>query len=110
MTDCGQVNLKEVEQFCEYLGGIEDQVFKNRLEQEAKKRSELEVMRAQQVDTKPNADPGAMMGGDLASTPAAPRRKAAPAVQASDTSSSAAQLLAQSFAMDLDTVDSAATE
>merc|ERR1719217_1055997 len=45
LTDCGKLNLSEVEQFLEYLGGIEDQVFKSRLEQDAKKRSELQVMR-----------------------------------------------------------------
>merc|ERR1719210_1913000 len=48
LTDCGQVNLVQVEQFLEYLGGIEDQVFKNRLQQEAKKRAELDEMRARE--------------------------------------------------------------
>merc|ERR1719379_920282 len=45
MTNCGVVNLPQVESFLEYLGGIEDQVFKSRLEQEAKRRQELQVQR-----------------------------------------------------------------
>merc|ERR1719217_1923340 len=45
LTNCGILNLPQCEQFLEYLGGIEDQVFKSRLEQDAKKRSELQVMR-----------------------------------------------------------------
>merc|ERR1719210_636785 len=48
LTDCGQVNLVEIEQFLEYLGGIEDQVFKNSLEREAKKRAELEQIRGRE--------------------------------------------------------------
>merc|ERR1719210_3067804 len=47
-TDAGYCNLPEVEQFLEFLGGIEDQVFKNRLERESKKRTELEEMRNMQ--------------------------------------------------------------
>jgi len=46
LSDCGKVNLPQVEQFLEYLGGIEDQVFKNRLEREAKQRKERDSERA----------------------------------------------------------------
>merc|ERR1711971_771632 len=43
LTDCGKLNLPQVESFLEYLGGIEDQVFKARLEREAKRRAELQA-------------------------------------------------------------------
>eukprot|EP00913_Durusdinium_trenchii_P008460 g7945.t1 len=46
LTDCGRTNLVQVEQFLEYLGGIEDQVFKHRLERESKMRAEKEAERA----------------------------------------------------------------
>eukprot|EP00932_Pfiesteria_piscicida_P007886 SRR837773.18111.p1 GENE.SRR837773.18111~~SRR837773.18111.p1 ORF type:complete len:969 (-),score=229.24 SRR837773.18111:116-2851(-) len=117
LTDCGQTNLVEVEQFLEYLGGIEDQVFKNRLERESKKRTELESMRHGEDGGKGGKGKGAkgsgkgadsgQMGGDLAGPP--PAKKVAPVkpeVQASDTNAWHAQLLAQSFSMDLDSLDS----
>merc|ERR1719414_1175542 len=75
-------------------------------------RSELEQLRAREADTgaKPSAE-GALMGGDLAATPDAPRKKkTAPKVEASDTSANAANLLAESFAMDLDSIADNATE
>jgi len=112
MTNNGQVNLPQVEQFLEFLGGIEDQVFKNALEREAKRRSELEDHRmreeAQNQNAKDKAGKDSQMGGDLAGAPAAKKAKApAPAAQASDTNAWHAQLLAQSFSMDLDNLENA---
>uniref|UniRef100_A0A7S1PZE9 5'-3' exoribonuclease n=1 Tax=Alexandrium catenella TaxID=2925 RepID=A0A7S1PZE9_ALECA len=113
LTDCGQVNLVQVEQFLEYLGGIEDQVFKNRLEREAKKRSELDEMRAREDTMNQNAAVKAekaagQMGGDLASeAPKERKAKAAPAAQASSGDAHHAQLLAASFSMDLDNLENA---
>jgi len=37
MSNSGRLNLAQAEQFIEYLGGIEDQVFKNNLMNSAKK-------------------------------------------------------------------------
>lgn len=108
LTDCGVVNLVQVEQFLEYLGGIEDQVFKNRLEREAKRRSELEEMRSREESQQaslPPVEAGGQMGGDLAADGPPQRRAPAAAAKASDTNAWHAQLLAQSFSMDLDTLD-----
>jgi len=109
LSDCGKVNLPQVEQFLEYLGGIEDQVFKNRLEREAKQRKERDSERAAAPEpgAAPAAGAGEMMGSDLAE-PAAkkPKAEVKPKVEASDTNAWHAQLLAQSFSMDLDDLDS----
>jgi len=74
MTDCGQVNMVEIEQFLEYLGGIEDQVFKNRLEREAKKRAELDEMRAREdsQSIRPEGESGgsSQVAGNLGNIPA----------------------------------------
>lgn len=109
LTDCGKLNLPQAEQFLEYLGGIEDQVFKNHLEREAKRRAELDMQR--QADEAKQLAPGAseggsgMMGGDLGG---GERKKTPqPQVQASDTQAWHAQVLAQSFSADLDNLDSA---
>lgn len=112
LTDCGQVNLPQVEQFLEYLGGIEDQVFKNRLEREAKRRAELEEMRGKEADVsetqgEKGGKGGALMGAEL-SQPAPKRSAPKPQVKASDTNAWHAQLLAQSFSMDLDSLDTPA--
>lgn len=112
LTNCGVTNLPQVEQFMEYLGGIEDQVFKTRLERESKRRAEVEDTRkgagldagATQADMA-----AAQMGGDLAGSGGGNgggRWAAAPPVQASDTNAWHAQLLAQSFSMDLENLDS----
>lgn len=45
MTEAGNTNLPQVEQFIEYLGGIEDQVFKNRLERDTKRKLEMQDVR-----------------------------------------------------------------
>jgi len=103
LTDCGQVNLVEVEQFLEYLGGIEDQVFKNRLEREAKKRAELDEVRSREESQ--SLQPQAGSSTSIAS-PVVKRETPAPA-QASDTQAWHAQLLAQSFSMELDTIENA---
>merc|ERR1740130_2578092 len=118
LTDSGKLNLAEAEQFLEYLGGIEDQVFKSRLQQESKRRTELESMREGEgpdgdafgkggkgkgkgkgKDGKPSA-----MGSDLGEAPAK-KAKAQPKAKASSAQSFHAQLLADSFSMDLDTLD-----
>lgn len=110
LTNCGVTNLVQVEQFLEYLGGIEDQVFKNRLEKESKRRTDLEQSRRGAEDSQESiagglAAPGAQqMGGDLAAV--APKRKKEPKTEVSDTNAWHAQLLAQSFSMDLDDLDS----
>uniref|UniRef100_A0A7S4Q3X4 5'-3' exoribonuclease n=1 Tax=Alexandrium monilatum TaxID=311494 RepID=A0A7S4Q3X4_9DINO len=113
LTDAGVVNLPQAEQFLEYLGGIEDQVFKNALEREAKRRAELDSARAREEaqDLKASAQastPGAQMGSELAAAPPAKKAKApAPAAEASDPNAWHAQLLAQSFSMDLDNLENA---
>lgn len=121
LTNCGTTNLTQVEHFLEYLGGIEDQVFKNRLERESKKRTELEEMRHQDDGKggkggekgggKGTENPE-QMGSDLAGPPTQKKRSTpAPAAsQASDTNAWHAQLLAQSFSMDLDNLDSNAAQ
>eukprot|EP00928_Gymnodinium_smaydae_P071372 TRINITY_DN54986_c0_g1_i1.p1 TRINITY_DN54986_c0_g1~~TRINITY_DN54986_c0_g1_i1.p1 ORF type:complete len:945 (-),score=125.90 TRINITY_DN54986_c0_g1_i1:413-3247(-) len=111
LTDCGKVNLPQVEQFMEYLGGIEDQVFKNRLEREAKRRAELQQeLRAKEIQQAPRQDgeQSLQMGGELAAAgpPKTTSTSSAPKPEHSDTRSWNAQLLAQSFSMDLDTLDS----
>jgi len=108
LTDCGATNLPQVEQFLEYLGGIEDQVFKNRLERESKMKAERDTERArptEEVSMSGNSSLTGQMGGDLASGGAA-SSSLAPAAEASDTNAWHAQLLAQSFSMDLDNLDS----
>lgn len=112
LTDCGVCNLAEVEQFLEYLGGIEDQVFKNALEREAKFRAtrDAEKLREEEQalrkqDGMEKATKTEMMGGDLGGGPDPKRKKAAPRAQASDTTAWQAQVLADSFSMDLDTLD-----
>merc|ERR550514_1287097 len=47
LTNSGLINLKQVDAFIEYLGGVEDQVFKNQLERNMKKQAELEEQRKQ---------------------------------------------------------------
>lgn len=120
LTSCGKVNLPEVEQFLEYLGGIEDQVFKNRLEREAKMRKERDIERGRaeaenavpalyQGPKEENGKKPEQMGGDLAEPPAKKKKDEKPKVEASDTNTWHAQLLAQSFSMDLDNLDGAAS-
>jgi 5'-3' exoribonuclease 2 len=114
LSDSGRVHLKEIEQFIEYLGGIEDQVFKNSLEREAKRRAELRAEREREEAAKEQAkeatESGALMGSELAEAPTMPTKTAnADSSKASDTNAWHAQLLAQSFSMELDDVsDSAA--
>merc|ERR1719230_734752 len=104
LVDCGLTNLKEVEQFLEYLGGIEDQVFKNRLERESKRRTELQEMRDKDGPPVAGQASGGQMGGDLAGGES--RKRSTPAAAAaSDTNAWHAQLLAQSFSMDLDNLE-----
>eukprot|EP00933_Yihiella_yeosuensis_P040899 TRINITY_DN35302_c0_g1_i1.p1 TRINITY_DN35302_c0_g1~~TRINITY_DN35302_c0_g1_i1.p1 ORF type:complete len:933 (-),score=220.61 TRINITY_DN35302_c0_g1_i1:95-2893(-) len=104
LTDCGATNLPQVEQFLEYLGGIEDQVFKSRLERESKMRAERDEQRRGEELGGLGPGGGQQMGGDLASGPK-PTPKAAQQEAASDTNAWHAQLLAQSFSMDLDNLD-----
>merc|ERR1740123_2480947 len=110
LTDCGKLNLAQVEQFLEYLGGIEDQVFKNRLEREAKRRTELDQLRQMEEKEVPaSSGPAEQMGAELAAGPDSSRAPAqAVKAEASDTNAWHAQLLAQSFSMDLDTIDAPA--
>jgi len=117
LTDCGKVNLPQVEQFLEYLGGIEDQVFKNRLQQEAKKRAEVEDARKaetamQTSETKwtalveDNSATQMQAGGGLGSRP--PKRKTAEwqnTQKASNTQEWSATALASTFSTDLDSLD-----
>jgi len=110
LTDCGRLNMPEVEMFLEYLGGIEDQVFKNRLERDSKRRSEVSEVRAPEGPggegplEKPSANPTGQAGGDLAGG-GGKKKKAAPKAEASDTNAWHAQLLAQSFSMDLENLE-----
>jgi len=116
LTDCGKCNMPQVEQFLEYLGGIEDQVFKNRLEREAKKRAEVDQARhAEEAASASAASPMAGMpldaqmqaGGGLGSRPE--KRKTADwqsASKASNTQQWQATALAASFTMGLDALDS----
>merc|ERR1719162_2602442 len=106
LTNSGSCNLIQIEQFLEYLGGIEDQVFKNRLEREAKRRSELSEMRSDQAAPAPVVgEEGKLMGSELAEQPKTEPRTEKPKVASSDTNAWHAQLLAQSFSMDLDDLD-----
>merc|ERR1719160_2477751 len=47
LTNSGLLNLKQIDAFIEYLGGVEDQVFKQQLERNMKKQAELEQERKQ---------------------------------------------------------------
>jgi 5'-3' exoribonuclease 2 len=119
LTDAGKLNLPQVETFLEYLGGIEDQVFKSRLESEAKRRAQLQNMRESdgafdggaKGDGKGKGKKGAQMGSDLSEAPSK-KAKAAPAkaAQASNKQAWHAQLLADSFSMDLENLDTPAAE
>jgi len=112
LTDCGRTNLMQVEQFLEYLGGIEDQVFKHRLDRESKMRAEKEAERAKTASEEVNFAPsGEQMGSNLGfggglKTEGASESPFMAKEEASDTSAWHAQLLAQSFSMDLDNLDS----
>eukprot|EP00929_Paragymnodinium_shiwhaense_P008140 TRINITY_DN112080_c0_g1_i1.p1 TRINITY_DN112080_c0_g1~~TRINITY_DN112080_c0_g1_i1.p1 ORF type:complete len:988 (+),score=240.62 TRINITY_DN112080_c0_g1_i1:267-2966(+) len=112
LTDAGVCNLPQIEQFLEYLGGIEDQVFKNRLEREAQQRQERgqKALEEQQAAAAANVAPGSQMGGELAAAPETQTSTQMPeaSAQASDTNAWHAQLLAQSFSMDLDNLDAPA--
>mmetsp|Transcript_45135 Transcript_45135/g.79428 ORF Transcript_45135/g.79428 Transcript_45135/m.79428 type:complete len:945 (-) Transcript_45135:56-2890(-) len=105
LTDCGKLNLPQVEQFLEYLGGIEDQVFKARLEHEARRRAEMQQARAGEEGGQQAAGGGGeKMGSDLAGS--APKRPRAEVTrQGSDSSQWHAQLLASSFSMDLENLE-----
>eukprot|EP00440_Ansanella_granifera_P062736 gb/GFBE01068026.1/.p1 GENE.gb/GFBE01068026.1/~~gb/GFBE01068026.1/.p1 ORF type:complete len:946 (+),score=224.82 gb/GFBE01068026.1/:1-2838(+) len=105
LTDCGATNLPQVEQFLEYLGGIEDQVFKNRLERESKMRAEKDAERGKGPDQASGAAAGGLMGSDLAGAAPSAQSAMQPREEASDTNAWHAQLLAQSFSMDLDNID-----
>jgi 5'-3' exoribonuclease 2 len=109
LSDCGQANLPQLEQFLEYLGGIEDQVFKNQLEREAKMRAEKEKSE-EPPSLKASGDAGGQMGGELSSggAPAKAPKQFTAGSQATDTNAWHAQLLAQSFSMDLDDLDGSA--
>merc|ERR1711974_20298 len=111
----------EVEQFLEYLGGIEDQVFKHRLQNEAKRRAELQQLREGEgdfdgkgggkgKDGKGKGKKGQQMGADLAQAPAKKPKAAPKAVEASDKQAWHAQLLAHSFSMDLDNLEAPPAE
>lgn len=107
LTDCGATNLPQVEQFLEYLGGIEDQVFKTRLEKEAKFRAEREDTKSRedkQAGGGNQQDSGGQMGGDLAGGGGDWPGASTSTSQGSDTNAWHAQLLAQSFSMDLEDV------
>lgn len=111
LTDCGRTNLMQVEQFLEYLGGIEDQVFKHRLDRESKMRAEKEAERAKTTKEEVSLEPsgGEQMGGSLAFGGVEGSNNSsflAPKEEASDTSAWHAQLLAQSFSMDFENLDS----
>lgn len=111
LTDCGKLNLPQVETFLEYLGGIEDQVFKSRLEQEAKRRATLQQEMAS-AGVPPAESTGSKLGSDLAE-PANKKAKSTPGKVTTEGSSSEvyhAQLLANSFSMDLDNMDAPADE
>lgn len=112
LTDCGATNLPQVEQFLEYLGGIEDQVFKNRLERESKMRSERDEQRKGEENHSAfsgSASSGAQMGGDLAGASFQSSHLTMQTEASSDTNAWHAQLLAQSFSMDLENLDGAQT-
>eukprot|EP00435_Cladocopium_sp_Y103_P022111 s490_g5.t1 len=108
LTDCGRTNLMQVEQFLEYLGGIEDQVFKHRLDRESKMRAEKEAERAKATKEEVSLEPSGaeQMGGSLAFGGSSNSSFMAPKEEASDTSAWHAQLLAQSFSMDFENLDS----
>lgn len=108
LTDCGKTNLPQVEQFLEYLGGIEDQVFKNSLEREAKMRAEKDAQKATEKSEGAEASSGSggLMGSELGGGSAQPAvNKFGLKEEASDTNAWHAQLLAQSFSMDLENLD-----
>mmetsp|Transcript_11730 Transcript_11730/g.27664 ORF Transcript_11730/g.27664 Transcript_11730/m.27664 type:complete len:856 (-) Transcript_11730:38-2605(-) len=107
LTECGRTNLAQVEQFLEYLGGIEDQVFKNRLEREAKMRAERQEERSKETKEEDTAgSAGGQMGADLAGEGSTGAADAfLPKEEASDTSAFHAQLLAQSFSMDFENLE-----
>jgi 5'-3' exoribonuclease 2 len=108
LTDCGKLNLPQVESFLEYLGGIEDQVFKARLEREAKRRAELQAeMASAGVTPAPDGAPGTKIGAELS---APPKKKQKITREGSSKGTFAAQLLADSFSMDLDNMDAPAEE
>jgi len=116
MTNAGNTNLPQVEQFIEYLGGIEDQVFKNRLERDTKRKLEMQDVRGKDEIgdlslSKPPTNSGlaSQMGSELVSEGP---KKTAPKVEAesSDTNKWHAQLLAQSFSMDLENLDGSAAQ
>jgi len=117
LTNCGNSNLAQVEQFIEYLGGIEDQVFKNQLERESRKRTEMQGMRDQEggkgggknasFESTGKGGASGQMGGDLAEGQSVerPNKKAKTEPVASDSNTWHAQMLAASFSMDLDNLD-----
>ncbi|CAE8611870.1 unnamed protein product [Polarella glacialis] len=105
-TNCGATNLPQVEQFLEYLGGIEDQVFKNRLNQESKMRAEKGDARKQGDDGQSVASGSSssgQMGGDLGGPSTV--SKISNMEASSDTNAWHAQLLANSFSMDLENLE-----
>lgn len=136
LTNAGRLNLKQVETFIEYLGGVEDQVFKNQLERNMKKQAELEEQRkageaggdgAQVLETGADsvgaaaappapaaalAQPSIAVKEEVPETTGAKRKKPPVATPpaASDTNAWHAQLLAQSFSMDLDNLDDHAAQ
>jgi len=110
LTNCGILNMPEVEMFLEYLGGIEDQVFKNRLERDSKRRSEVQDVRAPEgpggeAPLEKSSNSTGQLGGEIAGGSGGKKKKAAPKAEASDTNAWHAQLLAQSFSMDLENLE-----
>jgi len=118
-TDSGVVNLPQVETFVEYLGGIEDQIFKIRLEREAKRRSEVDDVREKDGAPMPNSiklsEPAVPKGsavkteddkqaGGAAGSAKEAKAKAKALAEADDSNAWHAQLLAESFSVDAENI------
>lgn len=117
ITDAGVLNVQVTETFLEYLGGVEDQVFKNRLQRDQGRRWNMEAARPKTaVEDKPvepvvkkpkiEAEPPAKPAPTYttpATKPVANKEDKAKTAPSGDMGAAwHAKLLAESFAMDLD--------